>query len=320
MPTDSAFWGDLEAQFRALPDAARDLRAMRDSGQWTLYGGGGQATQRKRLQETFRSLARRAAIAAGVPTRANALDGWFDLLRQEGPYFHAMPSSAGDDGGILEQLVLASTEYCAERATRSFELETAAETDDALLGLRRDRYPFCYWLYDHSHEPASDPKEELDYWKKHVWQGFHVLIENYEGTQLAEAGRHEKLISATSGLSYDLAVVQANYVIDRGLRGEDAIQTFRKESESLLEELESAWRASSERLGLLFDDDAKELKGVAQPFHRVRDDLRRLLAEVPAIPNAQRPKVEPDDWGAERRAAVRGARHESGNQLRRASQ
>jgi hypothetical protein len=48
-----------------------------------------------------------------------------------------------------------------------------------------------------------------------------------------------------------------------------------------LEEVTSSWRASCERLAITFDDDAEEVKNLAQPFHGVRDDLRRLLRELP---------------------------------------
>jgi hypothetical protein len=43
----------------------------------------------------------------------------------------------------------------------------------------------------------------------------------------------------------------------------------------------SIWRASCERLGVTFEDDTEEVKNLAQPFHRVRDDLRRLLSKLP---------------------------------------
>src|ERR1035441_9810222 len=73
MDTNSAFWRDLEAKFRALPDPAGRLIAMLSDGQWHVYDGPNDEREKERLQELFRSMARRAAIAAGVPTRANAL-------------------------------------------------------------------------------------------------------------------------------------------------------------------------------------------------------------------------------------------------------
>jgi len=183
-------------------------------------------------------------------------------------------------GGSIQNLALASADYCKVQADRAFELENAA-TDEP-PGLRRDRYPFRYWLYDHAYQPETDLKAELEYWKAHVWRGYHVLIENYERLEMAWADRHGKLNSATAGLSYDLAVLQANYVLDRGLRGEDAMRTFRDEAAGLLEEVTSSWRASRERMAVTFDDDTEDVTDLAQPFHRVRDDLRRLLSDLPA--------------------------------------
>jgi hypothetical protein len=98
---------------------------------------------------------------------------------------------------------------------------------------------------------------------------------------MCEVDRREKLNFAVGGLSFDLAVVQANCAIDRGLRGEEAMQAFRDEAALLLEEVTSSWRASCERLAVTFEDDTEEVKNLAQPFHRVRDDLRRLLHELP---------------------------------------
>lgn len=60
------------------------------------------------------------------------------------------------------------------------------------------------------------------------------------------------------------------------------MRVFRDEAAGLLEEVTSSWRASCERLAITFDDDTEEVRDLAQPFHRVRDDLRRLLAEEKA--------------------------------------
>jgi hypothetical protein len=279
MASDSAFWLDLASQFRSLPGPIGDLVAIRSEEHWT-FDCLGEDWQRARVRELFGSLARRAAIAAGVPDRASALDAWLDLLRGESPHFQSIETASDPKGGgCIRDPALASAEYCDVRATRVFELETVAAAGG---GLRRDRYPFCYWLYDHLHEPITEPKTEFDYWKKHIWRGYHVLIEKYEAMGMALPDRQAKLNYATAGLSYDLAVLQANYVLDRSLRGDEAMRTFRDESAELLEELASSWRASCERLTVTFEDDSEELKDLAQPVHRVQDDLRRLLAELPA--------------------------------------
>jgi hypothetical protein len=294
MDTNSAFWRDLEAKFRALPDPAGRLIAMLSDGQWHVYDGPNDERERERLQELFRSMARRAAIAAGVPTRANALDGWLNLLREESPHFRVRHGTHEENGveihevgGYVQGLALASAEYCMERATRAFELESAAADDSTPTGLRRDRYPFCHWLYDHAREPLADPKAELEYWKGYVWQGYHDLLENYARMQMARADRYQKLNFAIAGLSYDLAVLQANYAIDRDLRGEEAMRAFQDEGADLLKEVTAAWRTSGERLDLSFEDDPEAVKDFAQPFHRVRDDLRRLLHDLPPTPPTQ---------------------------------
>jgi ribosome-binding protein aMBF1 (putative translation factor) len=209
---------------------------------------------------------------------------WSEDLQR---YYHWL------EDGAIEHVFESSARFCEELAARAFESEAAASGADGRPGLRRLNYPFCYWLHDHSHEPEPDPKAELDYWKAHVWRGYHVLIENFGRMGMAWADRHEKLNSATAGLSYDLTVLQANYVVDRGLRGDEAMRTFRDEAAALLEEITSSWRASCERLAVTFEDDTEELKDLAQPYHRVRDDLRRLLAELPAgrPPTTESPSI-----------------------------
>lgn len=281
MPTNSAFWRDLECQLRALLVPGGDLTAVRceDEGRWQFTGGG---TDGHLIEEQFCALARRAAIADAGPGRQNALDLWLNRL-------------APGSGFAIEQVILKSAVLCAELTTRDLELPGTAEDSGTSARLRRDRYPFCCWLYSHAHEPASDPKAELEYWKPLIWRGYDALLGTYEQMGMASAVRHEYLDFAIGGLSYDLAVLQANYVVDRGLRGDEAMQTFRDESAALLEEVTSSWRASCERMAVSFEDGTEELKNLAQPFHRVRDDLRRLLAELPAgrPPTTESPSIGP---------------------------
>jgi hypothetical protein len=61
-----------------------------------------------------------------VPDRANALDAWLDLLREESPHFQ-LTDTASDpqSGGWIRNPALASAEYCDVRATRVFEPEQA---------------------------------------------------------------------------------------------------------------------------------------------------------------------------------------------------
>src|ERR1039457_3484131 len=48
MDTNSAFWRDLEAKFRALPDPAGRLIAMLSDGQWHVYDGPNDERERER--------------------------------------------------------------------------------------------------------------------------------------------------------------------------------------------------------------------------------------------------------------------------------
>jgi hypothetical protein len=84
-------------------------------------------------------------------------------------------------------------------------------------------------------------------------------------------------------------VLQANYVIDRGLRGEAAIRAFLDEVAKLREEVTSSWRTSCDRLAVTFENETEEEKDLAQPFHRVGEDLRRLLHSLADAPEAARP-------------------------------
>jgi phage/plasmid-associated DNA primase len=74
MLIDSAFWRDLEAQFRALlktPGAVR-MTAGYWGGQWTLTDGPRDTKARERLHEMYRSLAEKAGKAAGAPAGKDA--------------------------------------------------------------------------------------------------------------------------------------------------------------------------------------------------------------------------------------------------------
>jgi hypothetical protein len=271
MPTDSAIWRDLEARFRALPDSIR-LTATLCDRQWDLTDGPRETKDREQLYVSYRSLAKDAATGRGAPEKADSLTWWLNLLRNESPHFHLI-LNGNCTGGWIQNLAVASADFCAALAIRK---------DDATPSrLGRDQYPLCYFLYDNSHEPLADPQAELDYCKANVWRGYHALIEDSETRGMAWAGRPQKLDFAITCLCYDLAVLQANYLIDRGLRGDEAMRVFRDEAAALLEEVTSSWRASCERLAVTFDDDTVEVKDLAQPFHRVRDDLRRLLHGLP---------------------------------------
>jgi hypothetical protein len=114
-----------------------------------------------------------------------------------------------------------------------------------------------------------------------------------ESRIIAESSRpiwrdcRKKLNDAIVGLSYDLAVLQVNHIFDRGLGGGEAIRVFDDEAVPLLAEVESALRASGESLALSAEELNEEVKDLAQPFHCVRADLRRLLDELPPASQAE---------------------------------
>jgi hypothetical protein len=181
--------------------------------------------------------------------------------------------------GHIQNLAVASADCSAILAQQKHE---AAPTR-----LRREQYPHCDFLYDNSHDRRPDPKAELDYSRLKVWSGYYAQIKNLESRRTELAHRQRTLDFAVTCLSYDLTVLQANYVLDRGLRGDEAARAYRDEAVSLLEEVSSSWRASCERLGVSFEDDTEGLKDLAQAFHRVRDDFQRLLAGLPTASAAE---------------------------------
>jgi len=106
-----------------------------------------------------------------------------------------------------------------------------------------------YWLYSQPHRMLPDPEEDFKYWDQHIWASFANSVEDLpcspqRGWLIAEFARRRRengmkdvdpiedlrrrarehldqrmeLLNAwTLGLSYDVAVFQANYVIDRRL-------------------------------------------------------------------------------------------------------
>jgi hypothetical protein len=80
------------------------------------------------------------------------------------------------------------------------------------------------------------------------------------------------------GLSYDLAVLQANYIIDRGLYGEAAMRAFQDESADLIESVRTFCREGSKRLGLAYARQEKEGVDPTELFRDVGEDLRNLAS------------------------------------------
>jgi hypothetical protein len=280
-------WRDLAEQFKALrdpPDPRLFLYAIHlGGGHWAVAGGPTDKTERNYLQSEFRLLGTHAGVCAGAGFRANALDFWLNSLVGDGktpPY--------------IREVILRSAERCQKFAVSARPVAGVTPTR-----LRRDSYPEWSWLYDHSHEPLADPKAEYDYWTAHIWRGYSALIDNYVFLGISSSpNRHEKLNSAIDGLSYDLAVLQANYVVDRGLLGEAMTRAFWGEATDLLNfKVIASWRASCERLSITSEDQTKDGRDLAQSFQRVRDDLQQLLPNLP--PPASGPVEPTESTGAE---------------------
>jgi hypothetical protein len=87
----------------------------------------------------------------------------------------------------------------------------------------------------------------------------------------------EILTAWTLGLSYDIAVLQANYIIGRGLRGGEAIRAFELESTQLAEKIRLSWRAASKQWGLSWKKQEKKGVDFDKPFREVGTDLRELI-------------------------------------------
>ena len=116
MSIDSDFWPDLEAQFRALVGRIRLVATVIDR-RWSISSEGSTDQRKsKRIRDLFDALARRAAIATGTPNRANALEGWLNLLRKESPHFHPIGTSSPGGAGWIQDLALASAEAAAVTA------------------------------------------------------------------------------------------------------------------------------------------------------------------------------------------------------------
>jgi hypothetical protein len=153
--------------------------------------------------------------------------------------------------------------------------------------LDRAAYPFNCWLVGNDPEGGfSTPQEEGEFWWKKAWDGFHALLSDAE-REMAPAIRDEKLAHAIDGLAYDLAVLKANGILEKGLRGDSAVDTYRDEAAKIIEEIESACRAWFKRMAGSVDDETTALQNLAQPFHRVRDDLLRLFDILPSTGEAK---------------------------------
>ena len=134
MLDDTAFWRDLQSQFRALPDPRGELGAILSESTWLLRGGGSKDDERQRLQSLFKALAVRGSIAADGGDCENGLDRWLELLRKESPHFHVLIGVGSENvvtrpstGGYIENLCLASAEFCVVCETLAFASQNGVD-------------------------------------------------------------------------------------------------------------------------------------------------------------------------------------------------
>jgi hypothetical protein len=335
--SDLPFSSEHKARFQEL-GAIGELYALNghnenlDFGPWHLGCDLTDSDTAYRLKARFRAAAQKAAMAAGAPYRVNRLDWWIVKLAHGKPH----PS--------IQDLIQRSAEYCEELETRAIELGRASTKPQGVEGLYRDRYP-CDWgepyfLYDGPPRSFSDPKTEFECWGEHIWSGFNGCIAKLDqihsplkrqakDTRKKFKDRILRRVDSLSacmkrsirGLSYDLAVLQANYIIDRGLRGNAAIRAFHDESASLIERVRTFGQEDSKRLGLSYRRQENEGVDAAKPFQEVGEDLRQLTSAMPAEENAsvqvlkagKRRGRRPNH---ERQGAVRTAIQKHGGQWR----
>jgi hypothetical protein len=137
MAIDSAFWLDLEAQFREQVHPVRLVATVIDT-RWNIAcEGSTDKRECQRRRELFVDLAMLAGVAAGAESTEGALVFWLDLLRREIPYrldrFEGSSWSDGTEtkyqGGWIQDVVSASAEYCRKRAIATRTTEVLSDPD-----------------------------------------------------------------------------------------------------------------------------------------------------------------------------------------------
>lgn len=302
---DLQFSSEHKAQFGALLQVG-ELHAINghpenlDFGPWQVGSHISDFDSFVRLRSRFRAAARKAAMAAGAPHRANLQDWWIAKLARG----EKVPSITG--------LLQRSVELCEEFESKYLELPPPPEDARGPRGLSRDRYP-CdpptpYFLYtDPDHRPLGDADEEFAYWRQFIWEHFNGNADfsggipskrrrwtddagkKREETQ-EETRRHmrERVENRTSildacmlGLCYDLAVLQANYVLDRALQGEVATSAFERESEAEVASVLVAWREKTRLFGLSWQKQQRRKIDFFKTFQEVGTDLSHLINRTP---------------------------------------
>jgi hypothetical protein len=302
-PADERFTGNHRERFKELLGLG-EVNAINlqpehlPFGPWVLGCDLQDPHTGDRLKARFRAAARRAAISAGAPPRVGLLDWWISgMVRHRQPY--------------IQNLLQRSIELCEEIESSSAVSAVPLRRSDTTDGLRREDYetglhlPFA--LYDVPHDRLLDPKAEFDYWEERSWQNFRGLLKTPDGVVIADRvadkrlpgetrlrfrnrvhnrvlRRYELIESVIENLGLDLAVLLANYVIDRRLVDSRAQSAYAAESGPLVEKIEAFWVETSRRLGLSCRKPPKgglEPIDFAKPFSRVSPDLARLVARAP---------------------------------------
>jgi hypothetical protein len=296
--SDLPFSSEHKARFQELREIG-ELHAIGgndqnlDFGPWLLGCDLTDPDTAYRLKARFRAAAKKAAMAAGAPYRVNRVDWWIGKLA------HGQPLP------FIQDLIQLSAECCEELEARALELGAGPTKPDGVGGLYRDRYP-CEWgevyfLYDGPPRSSSDPKTDFEFWTEHIWSGFNGIIAELDGIHSPRKrkdketrnefkdrvvqgvdSRYACMRRSILGLSYDLAVLQANYIIDRGLRGDAAFRMFQDESAGLIESVRKFGREGSKLLGLSYGRQEKEGVDPTKPFREVGEDLRHLTSAMPA--------------------------------------
>jgi hypothetical protein len=150
---DTAFWGALEARFRALHEEQLQNRNKAglhavwrpdpgDGDPWYLGGGPDD------IRTMFEWLAERAAVRLAQPGGRNAVFFWLDLLKRESPHYRPVNSShvvkgkeTSWESGTIQLVCMASAEYCIKCETDELERKRRSRKKKAFVGHRSNERP-----------------------------------------------------------------------------------------------------------------------------------------------------------------------------------
>lgn len=298
MKTDYAFWNEQEAEFQKLCRQAEFSVVFWDNTWEVRCEGPHDESHLEELVQQFRSTARHVGIMTGISYRVNGLHAWLKLLfESKNLSWHT------NEEVIVQKAGLESAKYCKELSRRSYEYPLAVNDNPPRTRLRRDVHPsdhshFYGSLYDHDKEPFADPNGELSFWKDRALEMYAKDIDMAGCVTVgAVHTKSQALIEAISQLSYDLAVLHGNYILDCELRGEKAILAFDNEVFELIKTVTKLQQDGARRLAVSRDSRIDRESALKIPFLRIRRELERLLPNLPAVNiglkrHAYRPDVD----------------------------